>query len=184
MTRFLKFVAATIIAASPCAVLSAQETPLASEFHLGLMLDTGNDMKAMRDGAGYSAGLAMAIRLTEGAYLRPHLSAIMFDGVEGSGLTAKRPNFMGGMDVKKNLAYNISVFGGVFGMKWNQSSRADDPMFSGEEGNLQSGIKLGGRIGVDYQINETFIVHAMWSVAEVNRRFSPSWVTIGGAVRF
>ncbi|MDR0498336.1 MAG: hypothetical protein LBH03_01215 [Holophagales bacterium] len=49
---------------------------------------------------------------------------------------------------------------------------------------MESGVKLGARVGVDYEINELFILHAFWTVAEANRKFSPSWITIGGGLRF
>ena len=193
MTHFSKFAVAAVLAAMPFATLAAQETPLTMEFQLGLVVGTGNDFKTMSDGTAWSAGVTLPIELSEGFFIRPHLTAIMFDGIEGSGLTAKRPNIALGLDAKILLGNKVSLFGGPFGMKWNQSiGMANDPRFSvwpDESGAvigslLNTSVKFGGRVGLDYEINDKFVVQVMWTVAEANRRFTPSWITIGGAVRF
>jgi len=190
MTKFLRFAAAAALAAAPYAALKAQEAPMTFELHLGYLgMDTGNDMKAMRDGTGYSLGVALPINLSDSAALRLYLSSVFFDGIQGSGLTAQRPNMMFGMEVKKQLWNKLSVFGGPFGMKWNQNIlAATDVRFANNaatyNSDLGTGVKLGARVGLDYEINDMFLVHAYWTVAEANRRFSPSWLTIGGAVRF
>jgi len=189
MTKLLKFAAAAVLAAAPFA-LKAQEEPMTFELHLGYLgMDTGNDMKAMRDGTGYSLGVALPIKLSDSAALRLHLSSVFFDGVQGSGLTAQRPNMMFGVEVKKQVWDKLSVFGGPFGMKWNQNPiAATDVRFANNAATYNSdmgtGVKLGARVGLDYEITDLFVVHAFWTVAEANRRFSPSWLTIGGAVRF
>jgi len=191
MTNLLKLAAAAVLAAAPC-TLKAQDAPMTFELHLGYLgMDTGNDMKAMRDGTGYSFGVALPIKLSDSASLRLHLSSVFFEGVDGSGLTSKRPNIMFGLEVKKQVWDKLSVFGGPFGMKWNQNPiTATNPWFNDTvaSGPMTSsyleGIKLGVRVGLDYEINDLFVVHTFWTVAEANRRFTPSWVTIGGGVRF
>lgn len=193
MTHFSKIAAVAVVAAMPFAALSAQEAPLTMELQVGLVLGTGNDFKTMSDGTAYSVGITLPIEISEGLYLRPHVTGLVFNGIEGSGLTAKRPNIAAGMDAKVRIYDNISVFGGPFAIKWNQSmGMATDPRFSTNPNDrgavvsslLSDHVKFGARVGVDYEINETFVVHVMWSFAEANRRFSPSWLTVGGAVRF
>jgi hypothetical protein len=185
MNRFLKFVATTIVAATIGSVLSAQEAekdPWIFELSLGYTLGTGIDMKAILDGTAYTGGVALPVEIGEGLYLRPHLTAVMLKGTEGSGYTLVRPNFYAGVDVKADLPYDISVFAGFIGMSWNQSART-----KAQEGPLsyKFGVaNLGARVGVEYKITDLFSAHVAWTLAEGSRVYNPSWLTVGAAVKF
>jgi hypothetical protein len=161
--------------------------PQGPQFHLGYMVSTGNDMKAMKNGTGYTATLAYNINVPGDLQLSPHLTTIVFPGVDGSGLTNKRPTFMGGLDVRKPLGGGFTAIGGFMGVKWNQAGLAQIrlPEYKNSSTNSDlSGIKMGIRLGIAYDITKDFSVEAIWSAAEANQRFVPSWLALGGSVRF
>lgn len=156
------------------------------EFHLGLMMNTGNDIKAMKKGSGWTASLGYNVPMAGDMVLHPHLTTIVFEGVEGSALTNKRPTFMMGLDVKKPLTDNLYAIGGFMGVKWNQGAvpTAADFKNNGTVTTDLGGIKLGLRAGLAYAINDQFSVEAVWHVAEANKRFVPSWLAVGASIRY
>ncbi|MDR0498337.1 MAG: hypothetical protein LBH03_01220 [Holophagales bacterium] len=152
---------------------------------VGWINDIG-DMKEMKDGFGYSLNLAYQHNLESYGY-RLYLNALCFDSVEGAGFNANRPHFYSGLDVCTTTFFegNVSFFGGVFGMSWNQSPVVTDPRFTNSSvGSKFNSVKLGGRAGLDYHINNDLSANLTYSVVQGNIAFSPSWVTLGVTYRF
>lgn len=163
---------------------------VAPEISATVMLGTGNDIKKMKNGTGYTVGVSYIIQISEHYAVRPHLEGVVFPGVEGSGLTNHRPNVVGGLD----LCYEFgkwSVAGGVGMMAWNQANGATAEGFvdAYNAGGTPiatkiRGMKGTGRVGFEYAFTKELRLQAYYRVAEANQTFMPSWVTVGLGLRF
>jgi long-subunit fatty acid transport protein len=146
------------------------------------------DMKEMKNGFGYTLGLAYQFNLESHGY-RLYLNALCFDSFDGTGFNKQRPHFYGGLDVYTATFFNgdVSFFGGILGMSWNQSPEGvSDPRFTNTPnvGTKFNSVKLGGRAGVEYHINREASVSLAYTVCQGNLAFSPSWLTLGATYRF
>ncbi len=160
---------------------------------LGIISGTGNDMKAMKKGTGYTFGLGYEIPGNSAFSYRVYLNSLSFEGTDGSGLTKERPHFFGGLDVSAPLAGKLSGFGGVLLMSWNQAAPVNvtNPKFkdtvnsSGTKiGSAMNGAKLGCRLGLDYQFVEKVSVNLSWTLVQANLAYNPSWLTLGVTYKF
>lgn len=179
------------LALAPAALFAQDSSAFVGpEGSIGYMVNLGNDMKGIKDGTGYSLGLGYLIRASDQLMLRPHLSTVVFEGVSGSGMTRKRPNFFGGLDVIHSLGSGLSVGGGVFGMVWNQGvATAPNFVDSFNEAGTQTSskvgsMKIGARVGLEYLITKELSAQAYYHVSEYNLRYNPSWLTVGLGYRF
>jgi len=145
------------------------------------------DMKEMKDGLGYSISLAYQFNLESYGY-RLYLNAMCFDSYDGTGFNKNRPHFYGGVDVCTTtfINGNVSFFGGVLGMSWNQAldGISDRRFYDTAVGSRFNNTKLGGRAGVQYHINNDASVNLTYTVSQGNRAFTPSWLTLGVTYRF
>lgn len=143
------------------------------------------DTKKMSSGsnpAGYLLGLGYHTELYPTLGTRVHLGFMSFAGVDGSGLeNKKRPQMHFGLDLVKTYD-RLSIFGGLTGTQWKQSINASDPRYTGL--NRATGIKLGGRVGVEYLLGKGFSAQATFEQTEFNRLFNPSWFGLGAVYRF
>lgn len=170
--------------------LAAQTSPSSSsnagpfEANLALNLATA-DTKKLSSGSnptGYLLGLGYRAELHPGLSSRLHLGFMSFSGKEGSGLeNKKRPQLHFGWDLMKDYG-RLSLFGGLTGTQWKQSVNASLPDFTGA--NRAEGIKLGARIGAEFQLGRGFLAQVTFDQTEFNRKFNPSWSSAGVVYRF
>lgn len=180
-----------ILAALPVLALGfsathAQEASTRSPFEASLTSTIATaDMKKITSGsnpAGYTLALGYRGELHPGLSTRVFLGFMSLSGIEGSGLeNKKRPQLHAGWDIIKDYGH-LSVFGGLTTTQWKQSINSTDPNFTAA--NRAEGIKLGARIGAEYIIGNGFSGTITFDQTEFNRRFNPSWVSVGVVYRF
>ncbi len=166
--------------------LQGQEASVRSPFEASLTSTIATaDMKKISSGSnpvGYTLALGYRGELHPGLSTRVFLGFMSLSGLEGSGLeNKKRPQVHGGWDLIKDYG-PLSVFGGLTATQWKQAVSATDPNFIGA--NKPEGIKLGARIGAEFAIGKGFSGTLAFEQTEFNRRFNPSWVSVGVVYRF
>lgn len=182
-----------VMACGWTSVQAAEKEEGGYQASLSWITGTGSDMKAMKDGLGYTVGLAYEQPVTSSFALRFHLNAMSFDGPEGSGLTKSRPAFFGGLDVHMPITSGLSAYGGVIGMSWNQQGTESVtlPEFQDRVDSTKAklssrlnGTKVGFRMGLEYQVIEHLAVTAGWTVSQANLAYNPSWLNVGVVYKF
>ncbi len=90
-------------------------------------------------------------------------------------------------DLFINTGYKgLSIVTGVSVNKWRMKTTA--PTVTTTE--TVKGMKIGGRIGLEYAINKSFSAHAMLQVVEMgvngnaSQNYNPSWLQVGAKFHF
>ena len=194
MNKIFKY--AAILAVTVCAgtaVQAAAQEEAGFQASLNWITGTGNDMKAMKNGLGYTLGLAYQNPVNSSFALRFHLNGMSFDGPDGSGITKNRPAFDGGLDAIVPVSGRLSAYGGVIGISWNQQSRVVvfNPAFQDRRDSAGTkissrldGTKAGLRMGLEYQIVDHLSANVGWTVCQANLAYNPSWLNVGVVYKF
>jgi hypothetical protein len=164
--------------------LSAQAAP--GPFEASLSIPVGmTDAKKISSGTnptGYILGFGVRTELHPSLSTRVHFGFMSFAGKEGSGLENRNrlhPHF--GLDVMKDYG-SLHVFGGLTGTQWRQAVTASNPDFT--LANRAEGVKMGYRVGAEYDLAKGFSCTAAFTQSEFNRKFNPSWASLGVVYRF
>lgn len=198
------FALALAAAVSP---LAAQDKGNGLEADLGLMLATAGDMKTnVLDGktfAGWQLGLAYRFPLeSAGIDMRFHGEFLSINAPRDRSATMRYPTGIR----KENLNYSVGVdaltqqgkwglFGGLLAFSWNPYDKNLPPADTSPSGvqpgtndpypnQRPVGVKMGVRLGAEYNFTPKLAARLVWTQAEYNRTISPSWFTAGVVYRF
>lgn len=164
------------------AQVASQRSPF--EASLASLVAT-TDTKKISSGSnppGYMLGAGFRSELHPGLSTRIHFSFVSFAGKEGSGLENRnRLHLHFGWDLIKEYGH-LNFFCGLTGTQWRQAVTASHPDFT--LANRAEGVKLGGRVGAEYALGKGFSAVLTFNQTEFNRKFNPSWVSVGALYRF
>ncbi|OQA36437.1 MAG: hypothetical protein BWY56_01406 [Acidobacteria bacterium ADurb.Bin340] len=171
--------------------LMAQQPSLDFEGNLGVVQAFGDlkDNMADKDNiAGYTFGVAARFQSRPGLGHRVFINALAIRGKEGTGMDTYSPKHLNaGYDICLDTTENLTVFGGLGIVKWSQDTASITlPDFSDENdlNNRGKGTKVAGRIGLEYKLGKGFAGQVAYTQTEFNKKFNPSWFTVGVSYRF
>lgn len=167
------------------------------EVNVSALLATGDTSRMVRtnDVAGTSLSFAARIEIKPGTDHRFHLGLMGLQFLHGSGMGNAAPKHLhAGYDLVHQATEKVSFFGGLTATRWKQDEgEATNPLFKDQSltanpdasgDNRPRGTKLGGRVGLQFAHTKHLSTVVTFTQTEFNKKFAPSWLSVGMTWRF
>lgn len=168
------------------------------EVNVSALLATGDTMRMVRsnDLAGSSLSFAARLEIKPGTDHRFHLGLMGLQFTYGSGMGNAAPKHLhAGYDLVHEATPKLSFFGGLTATRWDQDEgEATDPLYKDQPisstnpnvsgDNRPRGTKFGARAGFQIAHTKHLSTVVSFTQTEFNKKFSPSWISVGMTWRF